>query len=107
MGALYQIRSFTDVADWGEGLWSFLNEQQIVGQMENASDQGRPAVEAIARKLHRRFGEGVRKDRVKQFIGFLVRQVMERRGYVHHSYGHQARENPVFSTGSRYVRGND
>ena len=104
----YQVGPFKDVApDWVERLWPFLNEPEVVAQMENASEHRRPAVEAIAFELALRFGHDVGRDRVKQFIGYLVRQVMERNGYAHESYGHTVRENPVFTKGSRYARQND
>ena len=104
----YQVGPFTDVApDWVDGLWRFLNEPGVVTQMENASNDRRPAVEGISVELVLRFGHDVGQDRVKQFIGYLVRQVMERNGYAHESYGHTVRENPVFTKGSRYVRQNN
>jgi hypothetical protein len=75
--------------------------------MTNVSDAGRPAVEAIAFELYDRFGEDVKQDRVKQFIGFLTRQVMERNGYRHVRYGRKVKENPVFSTASQYALRDD
>ena len=105
MTPTYQVRSFTDVdLHWGITLWTFLNAEQIVRRMADASDDGRTAVEDIADDLYERFGEAVARPRVKQFIGFLVRQVMERNGYRHRSYGHRIGQNSVFSSGSRYVR---
>lgn len=99
----YKIGSFTDVADrWGDRLWRFLNERHSVRQMTDASDEGRPAAEAIALRLHQQFGDLVRQDRVKQFTGFLIRQVMEARGYPHTRRGAKTRRNPVFNRASVY-----
>jgi len=99
------VPMFNDVAPcWGEKLWSFLNERDNVARMVQASDSGRPAAEAIAAELYRRFDDRIRQDRVKQYTGLLIRGVMERNGYCHRSYGHRCRENPVFSVASRYCR---
>ncbi len=101
----YGVGSFTDVAgQWGDALWSFLNEAQHVRLMIEVSEGGRPAAEGIADALYRRFGDPVRQDRVKQFMGALIRQVMERHGYVLEVSGVTLRPNPVFTQASRYVR---
>jgi len=101
----YDAGPFTDVAIvWGEQVWAFLNEPSNIVSMTNASDNGIPAPESIASTLFDRFGEGIRQDRVKQFIGFLIRQVMERNGYQHTSYGHPTQDNPVFVKASVYSR---
>ena len=59
----YEVGPFIDVAPvWGDQLWPFLNEAEIVTRMVNASDAGRPAAEAIASELCPRFGEHVREN---------------------------------------------
>ena len=94
---------FTDVASaWGKQLWEFLNEPIIVRSMTDASDDKRPAAEAIATELFQRFGDDIKQDRVKQFIGFLIRQVMEKNGYSHTAYGQKTKDNPVFVKASVY-----
>jgi hypothetical protein len=99
----YDAGKFTDVASiWGERLWEFLNEPIIIRSMTNASDEKRPAAEAIASELFDRFGTDITQDRVKQFIGFLIRQVMEQNGYSHTAYGQQTKDNPVFVKASVY-----
>jgi hypothetical protein len=99
----YNAGPFTDIASvWGQQLWVFLNEPITIHAMTNASDDGRPAAEAIAPELYQRFGENIKQDRVKQFTGFLIRQVMERTGYKHISYGHKTKANPVFIKASVY-----
>lgn len=101
----YDAGPFTDVAGiWGERLWAFLNEPSTSAAMIDASEVGRPAAEVIASALFRRFGDDIRQDRVKQFIGFLIRQVMERSGYKHTAYGQQTQDNPVFVKASVYSR---
>ena len=104
----YDAGPFTDVAStWGEQLWAFLNEPPAIASMINASDIGSPAAESVAMALFQRFGDGIRQDRVKQFIGFLIRQVMERNGYEHISYGQHTQDNTVFITASVYSRRNE
>ena len=104
----YEVGSFTDVAPaWANRLWAFLNEPRIVRQMVDSSESGRPAAEAIALHLFERFGDDVTRDRVKQFVGFLIRQVMERNGYVHTEYGKPTPANPVFTVASVYSRGGE
>ncbi len=99
----YDAGPFTDIASiWGQQLWAFLNEPNVINSMIEASANKRPAAEAIASELHQRFGDNIRQDRVKQFIGFLIRQVMERNGYKHTSYGQQTQDNPVFVKASLY-----
>jgi len=104
----YDAGKFTDIASvWGNQLWEFLNEPSIVRSMIDASDNKRPAAEAIAPELVERFGNDIKQDRVKQFIGFLIRQVMEQNGYSHTAYGQQTKENPVFVKASRYSSRNE
>jgi hypothetical protein len=88
----YDTGPFTDVAStWGEQLWAFLNDPSVIASMINASDIGSPAAESVATALIHQFGDSIKRDRVKQFIGFLIRQVMERNGYKHTSYGHHTK----------------
>jgi hypothetical protein len=104
----YNAGPFTDIASvWGNKLWEFLNEPIIVRSMTDASDNKRPAAEAIASELFGRFGDDITQNRVKQFIGFLIRQVMEQNGYSHTAYGQQTKENPVFVTASVYSSRNE
>ena len=99
----YNAGPFTDVASvWGERLWAFLNEPNTVQAMIEASDAKMSAAESVASELHHRFGNDIRQDRVKQFIGFLIRQVMEQHGYQHKAYNKQTQENPVFVKASVY-----
>jgi hypothetical protein len=106
----YNVGSFTDVSganNWGNQLWEFLNQPNSVRSMIEASDNNRPAAEAIATRLFERFGDDIKQDRVKQFIGFLIRQVMERNGYCHKTSGRRTKDNPVFVTASVYSSRND
>ena len=50
--------------------------------MAVATDLGTPAVRGIEEALLERFGAEILDDRIKQMIGHMVRQVMERRGFI-------------------------
>ena len=104
----YDAGKFTDIASvWGNQLWGFLNEATIVRSMIDASDNNRSAAEAIASELFERFGDDIRQDRVKQFTGFLIRQVMEQNGYSQTAYGQLTIENPDFVKASVYSSRNE
>ena len=88
----------------GIALWNFVNDHDNLIRMETATYLSRPAVEPLSPGLVARFGDEVRQDRVKQMIGRMVRQVMERRGY---RMDQQSVRIPadanMFSSGTRYA----
>lgn len=100
----YHVGSFTDVEQWGDPLWDFLTSTESIQQMTEASDNKRPAAEAIAHRLLAEFGEDIRIRRVKQFIGLLIRQVMEQHNYIWVRDGVKTPDNPVFTEASLYQR---
>jgi hypothetical protein len=101
----YRVGPFTDVNPlWGARLWEFLNRKYVVQKMVVASDDSRPAAEVIALDLHQAFGDDIREDRVKQFSGFLILQVMSANGFELKSYGHKTAANTVFTEGATYNR---
>ena len=55
-----------------------MNKPENVSLMTGASNEDRPAAEIVADHLFERFGDNVRENRVKQFTGFLIRQVMKK-----------------------------
>lgn len=100
----YDVGPFGDVAPvWGDRLWDFLNQSEVIRTMQIASDAGLTAAGSIGNQLWSVFGADVRQDRVKQFVGRLIRQVMEEHGYRHLSQGFAAQENPVFVKASHYI----
>jgi hypothetical protein len=99
----YHIGSFTDVDDrWGSQLWELLNEPETIRTMTRASDEGQTAAEAIAQLLVDRLGMQRNQNRVKQFTGHLIKQVMERRGY-RHVGDRRCTLNPLFTSAARYT----
>ncbi len=65
----------------GKQLWDFLNEHDNLIRMETATELKKPAVRALTIHLLSRFGEQVREMRVKQMIGHMVKQIMDKRGF--------------------------
>ena len=99
----YDVGPFTDIAlEWGDRLWKFLNRPKIVNRMTSVSDSGKPAAGAIGEWLLYEFGNSVREDRVKQFIGCLIKQVMERQGYILCGKRYPTPDDPLFTSGSIY-----
>lgn len=104
-GEIYRPGPFAAVAgtQLGKALWEFLLEDATIQAMEVATDLGAPAVAGIQMGLLRRFGEDVLDDRIKQMLGHMVRQIMERRGYVIDQS--EVRLNSIpFAKGTRYRR---
>jgi hypothetical protein len=66
----------------GQQLWQFLNSEAIATRLEVASELSKPAVEGIEEQLLEAFGPTIMEHRVKQMIGHMVRQILERRGWV-------------------------
>ncbi len=92
----------------GQALWDFLNEPDNVLRMVTASYLGRPAVEPLSPALLQRFGPSIKRVRLKQMIGHMVRQVLEARGYrLDRSTVKITRVGNMFASGSRYVRAAD
>lgn len=101
----YEAGRFSTTADTplGRELWSFLNEHETVHSMEVATDLHHPAVAGIEEALLKKFGDAVLDDRIKQMIGHMVRQVMERNGYVVDQNNVKLGSIP-FSKATRYKR---
>ncbi|WP_298236602.1 hypothetical protein [uncultured Azohydromonas sp.] len=80
----FEARSYSGLASTplGQKLWNYLNRPESVLRMQAASDLERPALQALEEGLLQEFGDKVMDDRVKQMIGAMTRQVMERVGYV-------------------------
>lgn len=89
----------------GQALWGFLHEPDTILRMETAAYLARPSIEPLSPFLLMRFGGEVKRDRIKQMIGHMVRQVMEARGY-HLQQGNMkiTRLGNIFSRGSRFVK---
>ena len=86
----------------------YLRSEDALIRMETASELVKPAAEALSRQLTRRFGDIVSKDRVKQFIGWSIRKIMESHGFILDQPNCKvcSPEN-IFTRGARYRRMSD
>lgn len=88
----------------GEEIWAFLNKHDNILRMETATYLSRPAIEPLSPVLLKEFGDKITEDRVKQMIGHMTRQIMERQGYRLDQNGVRiTREENMFSRASRYT----
>jgi hypothetical protein len=104
--AAFNAGTFRELASspLGQSLWFFLNESDNLVRMETATYLERPAVEALSPGLLTRFGDEVRRDRTKQMIGRMVRQILERHGYrIDRQNVRISGEQNVFASGTRYI----
>lgn len=99
----YEPQNFRDLAesDLGRELWRWLRDRESVIRMETASYLERAAVEPLGPCLVEEFGPEIAEDRNKQFIGHMVRQVMEGLGYSLVQAGMRIARG-MFTTGARY-----
>ncbi len=96
--------SFSNLADTsiGRELWLFLNTEEVLVRLETTTFLKRPALEGLQPQLLERFGKEIKSDRWKQMIGRMVRQIMERRGYILDQAGVRTRVGDLFTSASRY-----
>ncbi|OCW58989.1 hypothetical protein [Hoeflea olei] len=88
----------------GEAIWSFMNESENIIRMETATYLARPAVEPLSPGLLERFGNPIAEDRIKQMLGHMTRQIMERLGYRLERNGVRiTRDGNIFTSASRYT----
>jgi hypothetical protein len=84
---------------------AYINSDDAFIRLETACDLVKPAAEALSVQLAKRFGDIVRENRVKQFIGWYIRKVMESHGF---SLDQQnckvCSPNNIFTRGARYRR---
>jgi hypothetical protein len=100
---------FAGLADTetGQSLWDFLNRPENIVRMETATSLVRPAAEGVEEELLREFGNAVLDDRTKQMIGAMIKQVMQRRGYVIAVQNVKMASGAPFSRATRYKRPDD
>jgi hypothetical protein len=101
----YAAGQFAGLANtpFGKKAWKFLSSAEIVRDMETGSELGHPAVASIEERLLEEFGKDVLEDRTKQMLGHMVRQIMEKRGFVIDQQNVTIGSVP-FSKGTRYRR---
>ena len=96
--------TFSD--EGGEEIWDLLTQHENIVRMDTATYLSRPAIEPLSPVLLEHFGDHVRRDRIKQMMGHMVRQIMENRGYVLEQSNVKIRNaDNIFSRASRYSPG--
>ncbi|WP_075793405.1 hypothetical protein [Massilia putida] len=100
----YDAQGFDRVfkTELGQNLWSYLTSSETRIRMQTATALGRPAVEGIEEQLLEQFGSTVQNDRIKQMIGHMVRQIMERDGYVIDAQNVKVTNGAPFVRATRY-----
>jgi len=101
----FDAGTFREIANsaTGQEIWKLLNEHDNLIRMETATFLSRPAVEALSPVLLSRIGEEVRQDRMKQMVGRMVRQILERCGYQIDQQSVRIPKPNVFTSGTRYI----
>jgi hypothetical protein len=100
----YDPQQFRNIyeTEYGRAIWEFLLQPDNIIRMETATYLARPAVEPLAPGLLAEFGEDVAEDRVKQYVGHAVRQIMEFCGYHLDQQSVRISRDSLFTRASRY-----
>ena len=101
---VYDPQQFKNIfeTEFGLAIWHFLLRPDNIIRMQTATYLERAAVEPLAPGLLAEFDKDVAEDRVKQYIGHAVRQIMEACGYHLDRQGIRITRENLFTSGSRY-----
>ena len=102
----YEAGQFADVYGrdaQAQEVWDYLHERDNVLRMQTASELGRPAVEALAKRLVERFAPWVEQPRIKRMVGHMTLQVMDANGFKLLKKGARVRVGGLFQRASLYV----
>lgn len=103
----FDAGSFSEIAETetGRALWAFLNEREVLIRLETTTFLGRPALEGVQPQLIARFDTDIiKRDRWKQMMGRMTRQIMEEHGYLFDQSGVRIRVGNLFTSAARYKR---
>lgn len=105
----YEAGTFKDIYSLpiGKEIWNFLNSDKIWDKLEITTYLGHPAAEGIGDNLLEEFPvyfaeNAVNRDRLKQTVGHMIRQIMEANGYILVQKSVKCRINKLFNVASRY-----
>jgi hypothetical protein len=118
MNAKYEFKTKThlDIYETAQGreLWDFLNDPISIARMQAVSDVGKPALLGVEKGLIDKFSIQARADvnendkaqfdRLKQMLGAMVRQIMERTGYRLKSNNIKVPHSTIFYSASLYTK---
>jgi hypothetical protein len=101
----FESGSYSDIpVDFSDELWRFLNSKESLIRFDTATFLRKPALQALQQQLLEKFDARIRKDRIKQMTGRMVRQIMERNGYRLEQTGVRITDGLLFSSAARYTR---
>jgi hypothetical protein len=102
----FDAGSFSDVdSDFADDLWNFLNAKESLIRFDTATFLRRPALQALQLQLLETFApKRIKEDRIKQMMGRMVRQIMERNGYRLEQTNVRITDGLLFSSAARYTR---
>lgn len=102
----YNPETFTALYNtpMGVSTWALLNEPVNITRLETSTALGRPGIEGIEAPLLEHCGEAILDDRFKRMVGHMVRQILERLGYVIDQSNVKITNGALFSRGTRYRR---
>lgn len=105
-GLKYDPQNFRSLyeSDLGQELWRVLTRPDNVIRMQTATDLEQAAVEPLGPELLECFSAWVNDERVKQMIGHMCRQIMNRLGYEIDRPGLRIMRESLFTTAARYRR---
>jgi hypothetical protein len=87
-----------------KAIWDFLRQHDNLVRMENAVQLDRTPLEALSAQLIFEFGTNIDLPHVKQMIGRMVRQIIERLGYEIDRKSLRITRPCLFSSGATYRR---
>lgn len=98
--------------EFGQKLWTYLNEPRTQLILEITSRLRHPAVEGLDQEICERFANDLSQleskeiDNYKRMIGHMIRQIMDHMDYELDAQRLKTRNpnNALFVSGSRYVR---
>jgi len=86
-----------------EELWQFLHEPEIKQRLFFACEFHMPALRAVVEKLEARFGPALEPDRVRQFVGAMIREVLRPYGISPEAHGIKILRGKRFKSATRYT----
>jgi len=97
--------SFRDIFETqlGQDIFKLMVQHDSLLQLKTGGFYGCVAVESLSRKLLDAFGDKVRAPRIKRFIGFMGRKIMQQLGFRIESRDIKIRDKVLFvSRGASY-----
>ena len=94
----------------GQSILEFLCKEINIIRMIDASNLRRPAVEVLSEDIYNEFVSPISDmtqdevDKWKQFIGYIIRIIMEHNGYIHVARNIDVKYGSLFKKASKYKK---